>query len=100
MEHAETIKDITAIIRQNLPATYKVFLFGSWVEGRAVSTSDLDIGILGDNEVPGEVMRRIKAAATGLPTLRSIDIVDLRSVGEDFRRNVLAGAQELDAINL
>lgn len=100
MERAEIIKAVAGIIRQHLPATYRIFLFGSWAEGRALDTSDLDIGIFGATEVPWEAMSRIKAAAAGLPTLRSIDIVDLQSVGADFRRNVLAGAQELSAVNV
>lgn len=89
MNQEEITKEAAKIIRQHLPADYEIFLFGSWAKEQALPASDLDIGILGANEVPWETMMKIKSAASGLPTLRQIDIVDLRAAGEEFRKNVL-----------
>ena len=96
MEKEEILKEVTKIIRFYLPArSYKIFLFGSWTKGTALEVSDLDIGILGRKELPWDVLFRIKKAVEGIPTLRKTDIVDLKSVGKDFRENVLHEAKEL-----
>lgn len=95
MEKKDIIKQATAIIRQNLAADYKILLFGSQAKGNALETSDIDIGILGEQEAPWEAMVKIKAAVEGIPTLRQVDIVDLMAAGEEFRNRVLVSAQEL-----
>ena len=95
MDRAQTINQVAEIIKQQLPADCEIFLFGSWAKRQALPASDLDIGILGQAEVPWETMMKIKSAAQGLPTLRKIDIVDLRAAGEEFRKNVLNHALKL-----
>ncbi len=96
MEKEEIIKEVTQIIRQHLDKSYKIFLFGSWAKGTALETSDLDIAILGAEKVPWETISRIKGAVGGIPTLRSIDIVDLQTTGAEFKNKVLEQAKELD----
>lgn len=96
MQKEDIIKQTAAIIRQNLAADYKIFLFGSQAKGNALETSDIDIGILGEKEVPWEAMVKIKAAVEGIPTLRQVDIVDLMAAGEELRNRVLANARELN----
>lgn len=71
-------------------------MFGSWAKGTAINESDLDIAILGPQAVEQEIIIRIKAGVDGIPTLRSIDIVDLNSVGEDFKNKVLEHAQAVN----
>ncbi len=91
----EIIKEASKIIREYLGEEYKVLLFGSWAKGDALETSDIDIGILGKNTVPFQTMVQIKERIEKIPTLRGIDIVDLKSVGEEFRRGVLEYAKVL-----
>ena len=96
MEKNEIIKEIIAIIRHLLPKDYKIFLFGSWAKGTALETSDLDIAILGPKAVEQEIMIRIKSSIDGIPTLRSVDIVDLNLSGEEFKDRVLKHSRVLD----
>ncbi len=96
MEKEDIIKEVVLNIRHHLDKSYKILLFGSWAKGTAIETSDLDIGILGEKEIPWETINRIKNAVKGIPTLRSIDIVDLQSIGQDFKNKVLEQAKELD----
>lgn len=96
MEKEDIIKEVIKIIRQFLSEDYKVFLFGSWAKGTAVNESDLDIAILGPQAVEQEIMIRVKSGISGIPTLRTIDIVDLNSVGEEFKNKVLEHAQAIN----
>jgi len=96
MEKHAIINEIVKIIKQHLPhGTHKIVLFGSWAKGTAVDTSDIDIGILGDHEIPFDRMNAIKHAVDEIPTLRSIDIVDLNAVSETFKQNALKQARVL-----
>lgn len=98
MEREKIIKETVRIIRRYLPRGYKIILFGSWTKGTAHEGSDLDIGILGRGAVPEEVMRRITHEVEGIPTLRTIEVVDLRSKSEPFRRNALKSARPLSYV--
>ena len=89
------IQNITATIRHNLSKDYKIVLFGSWAKGNARETSDIDIGILGEKQIDWPVMLRIKDEIENFPTLRSIDVVDLKTKSEIFRNNVLSYAKAI-----
>lgn len=95
MDKKNLIKEITRILNKNIPKNFKFFLFGSWAKGNALPTSDLDIAILGPTKVPAKVLLSIKEQIDNLPTLRQIDIVDLNSVDESFKENVLQSAKIL-----
>lgn len=95
MEKEEIKKEAVKIVRKYLPREYKIFLFGSWAKGDALETSDLDIGILGEKEVPWELMHKILEDIEEIPTLRSIDIVDLKSTGENYTNKILEYAKPL-----
>ena len=96
MDKDEIIREILKIIRRYLSSQdFKVFLFGSWAKGNAESTSDIDIGILGEEPVDSLVLMRIKGETEAIPTLRKVDIVDLKTVDEIFRKNVLSYAKPL-----
>ncbi len=95
MDKKEIIARVIRIIKSRLPQGYDVLLFGSFARGTALETSDIDIGILGEKEVSWEIMREIQAEAEAIPTLRSIDIVDLREKSEDYRSRILRYAKPL-----
>jgi len=61
-----------------------------------LNTSDIDIGILGKNAAPRSDMAQILEKIEDVPTLRSIDIVDLKTKSEDFRKNILKDAKTLN----
>jgi predicted nucleotidyltransferase len=96
MEREEILREILKIIRRYLPEKdFKIFLFGSWAKESAEPTSDIDIGILGKESVEGLVLIRIKGEIEAIPTLRKIDVVDLKAVDDKFREGVLSYAKQL-----
>mgnify|MGYP001588840581 FL=1 len=72
---------------------YKLFFFGSRVQGRGDDRSDIDVGIEGPERIPGHVMEKIREAIENLPVLYKIDIVDFKDVSEDFRREALRASE-------
>lgn len=95
MDTEKIFKEIVKIVRKYLSDDYKILLFGSWAKGDFLNTSDVDIAILGDNKVPYDLMVKIKEEVEEIPTLRSIDIIDLNSKEKAFRENVLRYAKSL-----
>jgi predicted nucleotidyltransferase len=89
----QAIRDV--VRRQLDDARYELFLFGSEASGVADRRSDLDVGILGPQPVPGATMQLMRDALDRLRTLRSIDLVDLRSVDEGFSVKALEHAERL-----
>jgi len=80
-------KEIFKVIGKHLDLKkYKVFFFGSRVKGRNSSRADIDIGIEGPNPIPLEIIEKIKEELADLPILYHTDIIDFRSVDEDFRK--------------
>lgn len=95
MTTEEIANEAAKLIRVYLPESYKVYWFGSWISGKARPTSDVDIGILGDLVVPNELMMKIRSVIEAITTLRKIDVVDLNSVSEEFKKNALRDSKIL-----
>lgn len=93
MDSTQIIQEVVKIIRQYLDNNSQIMLFGSWVRGNAIETSDIDIGILGKEQISSDIMRKIRDDIENIPTLRGIDIVDLNSVEEKFKNKVLKYAK-------
>lgn len=74
---------------------HQLFIFGSEASGVADRRSDIDIGILGPQPVPGAVMQRIRHELEDLRTLRTFDVVDFSSADESFRTEALEHAERL-----
>jgi predicted nucleotidyltransferase len=87
------IKDIVS--RHLDLSRYRLFLFGSEIAGTAMRGSDVDIGILGEESVPGRIMERIRADLEALRTLRRFDVVDFFGVDQSFKRVALRNAKKL-----
>jgi len=95
MEQNLILKKIEKIIQDSISKDCKIFLFGSWARGNAAETSDIDIGILGKEKVPFAILVKIFNKAEEIPTLRSIDIVDLAAKDKEYKKNVLKYAKIL-----
>lgn len=98
MDKKEIIQEILNITHRYLPEKdFKIFLFGSWAKESAEPTSDIDIGILGENNININdfVLRRIREEVGGIPTLRRVDIIDLNKTDEKFRQEILSYAKPL-----
>ena len=76
----------TIVRRVTGDPAYRVFVFGSWVSGKARERSDIDIGIAGSGLVDPAAMFEIRDACDTLPTLYTIEVVDFARVAPDFRR--------------
>jgi len=87
--------EIAKIIQESVSEDYKILLFGSWAKGTALDVSDIDIGILGRRKVPFGIMVEIFNKVEKIPTLRSIDIVDLMTKDEEYKKNILKYAKVL-----
>ena len=78
-------KEVLRVIGEHLDLKqYKVFFFGSRVEGKGSERSDIDIGIEGSKPVPFHAMMEIKEAFGEMPILYKIDVVDFKKVSEEF----------------
>ncbi len=76
--------------------THRVFFFGSRVEGKGDDRSDIDVGIEGPKPIPFGVMGSIAAAVESIPSLLHIDVVDFKTVSDEFRDVAL---QFIEVIN-
>lgn len=95
MDKDLAIKEVIKKIRKYLPENYKILIFGSWAKNNALDASDIDIGILGKEAIAWNLMHKILEEVDEIPTLRSLDIVDLMSVGKNYREKILEYAKPL-----
>jgi predicted nucleotidyltransferase len=75
---AQLATEAARLAREILGPTVEVIWFGSWPRGRAHERSDVDIAIRCPAGVPRDRLRRVREAIDELPTLYSIDVLDLR----------------------
>ena len=88
---AELVDGVKAI----LPQGFRLYLFGSQANGFARPSSDVDLGILGDRELPVGIMTQLENFGDSLSTLDKMDWVDLARVSGDFREQALKNAVQL-----
>lgn len=90
-------KEILDIVGRHLDLSdYKVFFFGSRVEGKGDERSDVDIGIEGKKPVPAGALLDIQEEVENLPTLYKIEIVDFAKVDEKFKEVALQHKEPLN----
>ena len=78
-------KEIIDIVGRYLDLSQnRIFFFGSRVAGKGNERSDIDVGIEGTEEIPWQVMAKIKEDVENLPILYKVDIVDFKKVSPDF----------------
>lgn len=83
-------KEILSILRKHVDlAGFRVFFFGSRIDGTGGERSDIDIGIEGSKSVPIEAMSAIKEDVDRIPVLYRIDVVDFSGTSDDFREVAL-----------
>ncbi|MBP1909623.1 type VII toxin-antitoxin system MntA family adenylyltransferase antitoxin [Methanolobus bombayensis] len=67
----------------------QIFLFGSRAKGNAHRTSDIDIGILPTGCFDRKIITALRAELEEMNIPYNVDLVDLSTVSEDFRQQVL-----------
>ena len=91
-DHRKTVEDI---LRDRLPDGVQVWAFGSRADWTSKDSSDLDLALEGAGPLDtGMVMALELAFEDSLLPFR-VDVVDLLSVNEGFRRRVMAGRTRL-----
>ncbi len=89
MDHQELIKQI---VLKNVPKDdFNIYLFGSRAKGRATNSSDFDVGFLGKDRrrLSGLSISNIEQEFETQRVPYPVDLVDLWTVPENFRQNVL-----------
>jgi len=85
----ELARSVARIVREELGPGTRLWLFGSWARGVAAPRSDLDVAF--ECGGPTDIVAKLDAQerVEHLPTLRSIDLVDLEHSGDHIRSAVL-----------
>lgn len=80
-------RELLEIIGRHLDLSkYQIFFFGSRTTGKGNDRSDIDVGIEGPKMIPGNIIENIREDIENLPTMYTIQVVDFKSVSEDFYR--------------
>ena len=87
---AEVASQVAEVVRRVLGDRVLVLWFGSWPQGRAIQGSDIDIAIEADGPIPPALFAQLREAVEDLPTLHSMDLVDLRLADRRLRDEILA----------
>ena len=75
---------------------YRLFLFGSRVEGAHHPKADIDIGFLADQPIDSIKLANIREEINRIPTLLKIDFVDFSSVSREFRQVAMKKTKDID----
>ncbi len=85
---------ISDILKKNLPADYKIWVFGSRTKNKAGFNSDLDLAIEGNTKVPSQIMRQLKEDFTQSKLPYTVDILDMNDIEDNFK-NIIDGQKVL-----
>ncbi|RTZ67389.1 MAG: nucleotidyltransferase domain-containing protein [Aquificaceae bacterium] len=88
----ELIREAVKVIKRHLPAV-KVIVFGSRAGENFRENSDLDLALDWGKPIPPYLMEQIREELDELPTLVSFDLVDLNSVSEEFKNQILTAGR-------
>lgn len=89
-------EEVVAIVKEECSkrldlSRYKVLFFGSRVKGKYREGSDIDLAIMGKEELPWNVLSELQEAFEEAETIYKIDCIDLMDVSDDFRNAILQG---------
>jgi predicted nucleotidyltransferase len=79
----ETVRRI--VLRRVDTERYAVFLFGSRAENDARSSSDIDVGVWGEEGLPRCVIAEIKEELEESIVPYHVDVVDFSNVSDEFK---------------
>ena len=83
------LAEVARVLCDQVPGEHlRIYLFGSWTQGKALRVSDLDIGLDTGNPIEFAILQKIDETLDELPTLRKIDIIDLQAITPEFRDQV------------
>lgn len=88
MQITDTLKNAILDIVFNYisPDESVVFLFGSYATGQARVSSDIDIGLMCQKDIPDNLFARLRLKlAEDVQTLREIQVFDFARASKDFK---------------
>lgn len=91
----EVAGDVARLARSHLGNNTQVIWFGSWPQGKARPRSDIDVAVSTGSVISPERMVALREAVDELPTLYSIDLVDLNATGPILREEILKHGRRL-----
>jgi hypothetical protein len=95
MASEQDIEQIKMIVYKRLAEhPVRIFLFGSHATGRARSSSDVDIAVLPETELPTGLLSQVREDLEMSNVLYNVDLVDISKTDEAFRQRVLAEGVE------
>ena len=77
------------LYRHATPEQVDVYLFGSWAKGTEKRTSDIDLAIYSKTNLSPAFLPILKEEFEESTIPYRVELVDLRTVSEDFAQNVL-----------
>jgi predicted nucleotidyltransferase len=82
----QIIQWLKEIIDENLCGlSYKAFIFGSQANKTILKRSDIDVGIIADDNLTDYKLSKINEAIEKLPMLYKIDLINFRDVDPKFK---------------
>ena len=90
MKTTPNLEEIKTVLSRHFNDNeHYVFLFGSRADGSAHPNSDWDIGILSKKPLPGCIMEMAREDLEFLPTLHTLELVDMATTSPGFRKVAL-----------
>ncbi len=87
---------VARIVKREVDVKYRLFIFGSRVEGAHHPKADIDIGILADQPIDPIKLAYIREEIDSISTLLKIDFVDFSSVSQEFRQIAMKKTKDID----
>ncbi|MER3482710.1 MAG: nucleotidyltransferase domain-containing protein [Meiothermus sp.] len=89
-------KTFAGIVRGQMNGNYRLYLFGSRVQGRATERSDYDLGLWTSGPLEYAVLEAIRAQLDELPVMQKVDLVWLNEADPEFVAHALRYAELID----
>ena len=85
---ADHLRIVQDVLHRHLPAGVKVWVFGSRASWATKDSSDLDLALDGETEIPRRSLSALEAAFEDSDLPYAVDVVDVKRINERFRRIV------------
>ncbi len=85
---ADHLRIVQDVLHRHLPTGVKVWVFGSRATWMTKDSSDLDLALEGDGEIPPRVLLALEAAFKDSDLPFAVDIVDAKRIGGRFKEIV------------
>jgi len=85
-EVEKVINRVAEVLKRHLSSPFRLILFGSFARGDGTPFSDVDLAVEVEGGVDPKVWNRILFELEELPTLRKIDLIDLKRAPESLKK--------------